>query len=240
MFKNKCNCNSECDENCTCGCKEGKECTCEKDNCTCRCNENECTCDENCTCGCHDKECHCNDDCGCLEGEECTCGDDCHCGEECTCGDDCHCGDDCCCHDDVSEDALGYLELAQRIQADFENYKRRNAEVEKISFNNGVYAFVTKMLPVLDSFKQARETIVDESALAGLNIIHNQIIKALSSFGIYKIECVGQKFDPNLHNAVLTDCDETKEDEIILEELQEGFKSETKVIRHSVVKINKL
>lgn len=183
-----------------------------------------------------DKKCGCSPDCecGCQDGEDCTCNHNCECGGECN--DDCECG----CHTDLSDEALGYLELAQRIQADFENYKRRNAEVEKQSFNNGVCAFVTKLLPVLDSFKQARATIKDESALAGLEIIHNQLIKALSSFGIYKIECAGQKFDPNLHNAVLTDCDETKEDEVILEELQEGFKSDSKVIRHSVVKINKL
>ena len=174
-----------------------------------------------------DKKCNCSHDCecGCQDGAECTCEGGCECG--------CH-------HEELGDEALGYLELAQRIQADFENYKRRNAEVEKQSFNNGVYAFVTKLLPVLDSFKQARQTIQDESALAGLEIIHNQLIKALSSFGIYKIECVGQKFDPNLHNAVLTDCDETKEDEVVLVELQEGFKSDSKVIRHSVVKINKL
>ena len=172
-----------------------------------------------------------------IEGvqEKCVCDDEhCDCNEHCDC-----CDDDCEC-EDVSQDALGYLELAQRIQADFENYKRRNAEIEKTSFNNGVYAMIAKLLPVMDSFKQARATIKDQSALDGLEIIHSQLIKALSSFGVYKIECVGQKFDPNLHNAVLTDCDETKEDEVVLEELQEGFKSDTKVIRHSVVKINKL
>lgn len=223
--KLKCNCGPDC----TCGCQEGKECTCDDKECKCGCHEGD-------KCNCHDHE----NNCGCLDGKECTCCDDCHCGDNCNCGYD----DDCDCHcgecGDIDDEALGYLELAQRIQADFENYKRRNADVEKTSFNNGVYAFVSKLLPVMDSFKQARETITDESALAGLNIIHNQLIKALASFGIYKIECVGQKFDPNFHNAVLTDCDETKEDEIILEELQEGFKSENKVIRYSVVKINKL
>lgn len=186
------------------------------------------------SCGCEqhtNKTCNCEDDCEC----DCNCGDNCNCGDDCECG--CNCGDNC---EDVSVDALGYLELAQRVQADFENYKRRNAEVEKTSYNNGVYAMATKLLPVMDSFKQARETISDENALAGLKLIHSQIIKAFSGFGIHKIECLGQKFDPNLHNAVLTDCDETKEDEVVLEELQEGFKSDDKVIRHSVVKINKL
>ena len=193
------------------------------------CENEELLNEEKCTCNHNHKHKH----------KECSCEDKCHCNDNCTCGDECEC-ENCNCQNNIDDEAIGYLELAQRIQADFENYKRRNAEVEKNSFNNGVYAFVSKLLPVMDSFKQARNTIKDENALKGLELIHSQIIKALSSFGIYKIECVGQKFDPNLHNAVLTDCDETKEDEIILEELQEGFKTENKVIRHSVVKINKL
>lgn len=209
------------DEQCACDCHEDKECNDVKDNCECS--------DDKCT---HDNNCNCNED-------NCDCHDqNCDCGDEC----DCNCEDeDCGCeHEDISQDALGYLELAQRIQADFENYKRRNAEIEKTSFNNGVYAMISKLLPVMDSFKQARATIKDQSALEGLEIIHSQIIKAMASFGVHKIECVGQKFDPNLHNAVMTDCDETKEDEVVLEELQEGFKSDSKVIRHSVVKINRL
>lgn len=51
-----------CDEKCTCGCQEGKECTCEHEKCTCGCEENNCKCDEHCTCGCQENEekCHCN------------------------------------------------------------------------------------------------------------------------------------------------------------------------------------
>ena len=184
-------------------------------------------------CDCEQHTCSCGDECMC--GDECTCGDHCNCTEEHNCG----CG---CCHEqnDVSHDALGYLEIAQRIQADFENYKKRNADIAEKSYNMGVYDFVEKLLPALDSFKQARETVKDPTALAGLNLIHGQIIKALESFGIKKIECVGQEFNPNYHNAVLTDCNPDFENDIITEEFQEGFKSVTKVIRHSVVKINKI
>ena len=51
-----------CDEKCTCGCQEGKECTCEHEKCTCGCEENNCKCDEHCTCGCQENEekCNCN------------------------------------------------------------------------------------------------------------------------------------------------------------------------------------
>ena len=172
------------------------------------------------------------------EKKTCGCGG-CHHddkNETCSCGEG-GCG---CEHNDVSEDALGYLEMAQRIQADFENYKKRNADVALKSYNMGVYDFVEKLLPVFDSFKQARQTISDEKALSGLNLIHGQLIKALDTFGIKKIECVGQEFDPSLHNAVLTDNNPDFGNDIITEELQEGFKSETKVIRHRVVKINKI
>lgn len=174
-----------------------------------------------------DKECNCKHtekahNCSCKEDKNCECNSELH-GEL----------------NDVSEDALGYLEIAQRITADFENYKRRNADIATTSFNNGVYAFIEKLLPVFDSFKQARLTIKDENALKGLEIIHTQLVNALKSFGVEKIECEGKIFDPNLHNAVMVENNSELEEDLITEELQEGFKSNSKVIRHSVVKINK-
>lgn len=207
-------------------------------NCNCGCDINhkksKCNCDETCTCGCQQGgPCLCEDECKCgCHTHECSCEDECECENGCECREGCGC--------DISSDALGYLEMAQRIQADFENYKKRNADVANKSYNLGVSDFVEKLLPVMDSFKQARQTITDSQALSGLNLIHGQILKALSCFGIKKIECVGKEFDPNLHNAVLTESNPNVADNVITEELQEGFRSETKIIRHSVVKINKI
>ena len=134
-----------------------------------------------------------------------------------------------------------YLELAQRIKAEFENYKRRNADIMSQSFNNGVTSTIEKLLPAIDSFNQAKSNITDESILKGLDLIFSQIMKAFESIGVKKIEAVGKPFDPNYHNAVLVGTDENQEDNIVLEEYQAGFilKNE-KVIRHSTVKINKL
>ena len=132
-----------------------------------------------------------------------------------------------------------YLELAQRIKAEFENYKRRNAEITSISFNNGVVSTITKLLPAIDSFNQAKANIKDEDTLVGLNLILNNILTAFSELGVEKIDAVGKEFDPNLHNAILTGKDETKPEGIVLEEYQQGFKLRDRVIRHSVVKINK-
>ena len=133
-----------------------------------------------------------------------------------------------------------YLEMAQRIQAEFENYKKRNATISQDSYRNGVITAVRKMLPVIDSFKQAKSQIKDDSVLTGLDLVLSQMMSALKDLGVTKIECVGLPFDPNLHNAVLVGVDTEKPDQVVLEEYQEGFTLGDIVIRHSVVKINKL
>ena len=133
-----------------------------------------------------------------------------------------------------------YLELAQRLKAEFENYKKRNAEVVTQSFDNGVAHTVEKLLPAIDSFKQAKSNIQDENTLKGLDLVLNQILKAFEELGVTKINAVGEQFDPNFHNAVLVGNEPDKPENIILDEFQEGFilKNE-RVIRHSVVRINK-
>ena len=136
---------------------------------------------------------------------------------------------------------LEYLELAQRIKAEFENYKRRNAEVTVQSFENGVAKAIEKLLPAMDSFKQAKSSIQDENTLKGLDLVYNQITKAFEELGVTKIKALGEQFDPNYHNAVLTGNDPDKADNEIIGEYQEGFiMKNDRVIRHSVVQINKL
>lgn len=134
-----------------------------------------------------------------------------------------------------------YLEMAQRIKAEFENYKKRNAEIVSQSFDNGIVHTITKLLPAIDSFKQASNSITDESTLKGLNMVLTQILTAFEDIGVTKIKACGEQFDPNFHNAVLTGNDQEQPDGLILEEYQEGFiyKGE-RVVRYSVVKINKL
>jgi len=140
----------------------------------------------------------------------------------------------------VSKEAE-YLELAQRLKAEFENYKKRNAEVVLQSFDNGVAHTVEKLLPAIDSFKQAKSSITDENTLKGLDLVLSQILNAFSELGVTKIKAEGEQFDPNYHNAVMVDNNSELEDNIIIDEFQEGFiLKNQRVIRHSVVKINKL
>lgn len=134
-----------------------------------------------------------------------------------------------------------YLELAQRLKAEFENYKRRNAEATRQSFDNGVVKVIEKLLPAMDSFKQAKSSIQDENTLKGLDLVYNQITRAFEELGVTKINAMGEQFNPNYHNAVLTGNDPEKADNEIISEYQEGFiMNNDRVIRHSVVQINKL
>ena len=134
-----------------------------------------------------------------------------------------------------------YLEIAQRIKAEFENYKKRNAEISSQSFENGVVSVIEKLLPAMDSFKQAKASIQDENTIKGLDIVYSQIMKAFRELGVSKIDALGEQFNPNLHNAVLAGNDPEKADNEIINEFQEGFiLKNNRVIRHSVVQINKL
>ncbi len=193
--------------------EEEKKDTCE-DSCTC---EENCKCDENCK---KDETCKCGDKCDC----ECKENKECHCEEECKC---------------KKKDEPDYLALAQRIQAEFENYRRRMADQLVIERQEGVVSVINVFLPCLDTFKEAKKSITDEKVLEGVNMIENKIMDALGRLEVERIESVGQKFDPNFHDVIAVMHNENYDDDIILEEYQAGYKYKGKVIRYSKVIVNK-
>ena len=168
--------------------------------------------------------------------ETCECECECQSDEKCSCGENCHC------REKELEDAIQkqneYLALAQQIQADFENYKKRSFDMTTNARRDGLCFAVEKLLPVLDSIASAKRQITDESFLASLDLIYRQTLDCFERMGVKKIEAVGKPFDPNLHNAVFTEHIEGTEPDIVLDELQEGFMLDDKVIRHSVVKVS--
>lgn len=190
-------------------------------------------------------------DCGCQHGEECTCGDHCDCGDSCNCGDHCECGDECTCGEEcechkkeydeevLNEEAGQYLAMAQRLQADFDNYRKRVAEQLEFQKNEGKKSVIEVFLPCLDTFKEAKKLITDEKVLSGVNMIENKILDALKTLKVEKIESVGQKYDHNLHEVIAVVHDESKENDIILDEFQAGYMFNGKVIRYSKVIVNK-
>lgn len=133
-----------------------------------------------------------------------------------------------------------YLNLARVIQADFDNYRKRSAEQINRARLDAIAETVEILLPSLDAFKKAKENIKDETTLKGINMLEKAFANSLEKLGVEKIEAVGKQLDPNVHNVLAVAKDETKEDGIILDEVQAGYQMQGKIIRCSQVLVNKL
>ncbi|MBR2707062.1 MAG: nucleotide exchange factor GrpE [Mogibacterium sp.] len=132
-------------------------------------------------------------------------------------------------------------ERYMRLMAEFQNFKRRAAK-EK----SDIHAFANErivgdLLPVMDNFERALETETDdiEAYAKGMQLIFEQMKTALEKAGLKEIEALGLDFDPNVHNAVMTDNTEEYENDKISKVLQKGYKLNDKVIRPSMVAVNK-
>ncbi|MEA1006723.1 nucleotide exchange factor GrpE [Bacillus velezensis] len=129
-----------------------------------------------------------------------------------------------------------------RVQADFENYKRRSRLEMEAAQKYRSQNVVTEILPALDNFERALQVEAEseqtKSLLQGMEMVRRQLMGALEKEGVQAIEAVGQEFDPNLHQAVMQVEDENFGSNIVIEELQKGYKLKDRVIRPSMVKVN--
>jgi molecular chaperone GrpE len=137
----------------------------------------------------------------------------------------------------VERDTL--LDRLARLQAEFENARKRSAR-EQLDFREYAVADSVKaLLPILDSFERALQTgSVDKSEFRdGIELIYKQLQDALLKLGLRAISAKGELFDPHLHEAIeMVDTIDT-EDHQILEELQRGYKLKDRLLRPSMVKV---
>ena len=125
-----------------------------------------------------------------------------------------------------------------RLYAEYDNFRRRSAK-EKTELYADIKANTVKsFLPVYDNLERAlKQETQDEAYKKGVEMIMAQFVKTLEGLGVSEIPDVGEKFDPNLHNAVMHVDDEEKGENEIVEVFQKGFRLEEKVIRFSMVKV---
>lgn len=131
-----------------------------------------------------------------------------------------------------------YLQLLQRNQADFENFRRRNNNVRQESIETGRREVLTEILPVLDDLERVADNPGNSDAAftEGVLLVYKKLVATLTKLGVEPLEENG-KFDPNLHNAVFSEKVDGVESETILAVLQKGYKVGDKIIRHSMVKV---
>ncbi len=128
--------------------------------------------------------------------------------------------------------------LLQRIQADFDNFRRRNASVRLDSYEEGKRDTVKELLPALDSLERALDSIPVEGAVwrDGIVLVQRQMMDALKKLGLEEIES-DCKFDPAKHEAVMREKTEGKESGEIVVVFQKGYRMGDKIIRHCMVKV---
>lgn len=125
-----------------------------------------------------------------------------------------------------------------RLAAEYENFRRRSQKEKDALYGDIKADTVTKFLPVYDNLERALSTgTEDEAYRKGVEMIMTQFCTTLEKLGVTPIECLGEKFDPALHNAVMHVDDEEKGENEIVEVFQKGFKLGDKVIRFAMVKV---
>lgn len=130
-----------------------------------------------------------------------------------------------------------------KVYADMENVKKRMQQEHSNALKFMLQGFIEELLPVVDNFERSM-MIQDPSDevknfLKGYEMIHQQLVSVFEKQGIRVIETVGKQFDANIHQAVMTvELDEVESNEIV-EELQKGYMLKDRVIRASLVKVNK-
>ena len=125
-----------------------------------------------------------------------------------------------------------------RIFAEYDNFRKRSQK-EKDSLYGDVKAeTLKKFLPVYDNLVRAlAQSTEDEAYRRGVEMIMNQFNVTMEKLGVTEIECLGKKFDPAFHNAVMHVEDEEKGENEIVEVFQKGFMMGDKVIRFAMVKV---
>lgn len=136
-----------------------------------------------------------------------------------------------------------YLARLQRLQADFDNFRRRSQK-EREDFTDIITeTVICKFLPVVDNLERAiitaQNTAGGEQFVTGVEMILRQLEDVLNKLDVTAIKAVGEIFDPQKHEAFMQVPDESKADGTIAEEFQKGYQLKQRVIRPSMVKVVK-
>ncbi len=128
-----------------------------------------------------------------------------------------------------------------RLAADFDNYRKRQAQEREGLINYGKIEALTKLLEVLDNFDRAQNALKDTDDVnhvkEAFSVLHKQIVDSLEKMGLTKIETVGLEFDPNIHEAVMQTPTQDHPDQTIIAEMQKGYKLGDKVLRPALVNV---
>ena len=128
-----------------------------------------------------------------------------------------------------------------RLAADFDNYRKRQEHEREELLKFGTENALKKMIEVLDNFERGRKALENvedcQTVKDSFNLVHKQVVEALTKLGLEVIETEGKEFDPNFHDAVMQTPTSDKPEHTIINELQKGYKMGDKVLRPALVNV---
>ncbi len=143
--------------------------------------------------------------------------------------------------ENLRKEADEYEEKYLKLYAEFENFKRRNKQETDLNNKYKDQKFAEDLLPVLDNLERAMAIEGDNESFAalkkGVEMVYNDFLNIFNKRDITVIEAEGKEFDPNYHQAVMTEPSE-EESGIVIEEFQKGYLLKDRVIRASMVKVS--
>lgn len=129
----------------------------------------------------------------------------------------------------------------KRQMAEFENFRKRTEKEKSQMFDMGARTIVEKILPVVDNFERGLAAVPEEQKedafVSGMDKVYKQLMAELKTIGVTPIECVGQEFNPDYHNAVMQVENEELEAGTVAQELLKGYMYKDTVVRHSMVSV---
>ena len=144
--------------------------------------------------------------------------------------------------EDSYKEKIDQLEdRVKRQMAEFENFRKRSEKEKSQMFDMGAKTIIEKILPVIDNFERGLAAVPDDKKddpfITGMDKVYKQMLTELDAAGVKPIECVGQEFDPDFHNAVMQVENDELESGTVAQELQKGYMYKDSVVRHSMVKV---
>ena len=128
-----------------------------------------------------------------------------------------------------------------RLAADFDNYRKRQAQERESLIKFGTENALKNLLEILDNFERGEKALENveevEKVKESFNLIHKQVFETLSKMGLEEIKAVGEEFDPNFHEAVMQTPTSEHPEHTVIAELQKGYKIGEKLLRPTLVNV---
>jgi len=141
----------------------------------------------------------------------------------------------------LQADLNRFRDLALRTQADFENYKKRATREKEDAIKYANSALLERLIPIVDNFDLGLEAARGEGenspVFSGMTMVLRQLMDFLSEHGVQPIDAAGQKFDPNLHEAITHEPSDSVPEGVVIRQTRRGYRMKDRLLRPSSVAV---